>query len=75
MEIKGVNIGDQFMVPGKAKKLETVTCFIERKNMLTGEVIGCECWASHEFLGQIITREVPFTTVLIHRIKSNHPVS
>jgi hypothetical protein len=68
MTIRNVTIGDQFITPGKAKRVETVVSFIERKNLQTGEIIGHECWASHEFMGQEISREVPFVHVQRYRI-------
>lgn len=68
MTIKGVTIGDKFISPGKAKRVETVTYFIERKNMITGEVVGYECWASHEFMGQTMNREIPFNHAIRYRV-------
>jgi len=68
--IRGVTLGDHFMPPGKRKDIYTVTDFVERKNVRTGEIIGYEVWAEHDILGQKITSETCFSTVLRYKIKS-----
>ena len=75
MEINGVKIGDQFMhsPTGKYKKESVVIDFIERRSLATGEVIGYECIAQHEFLGQMVTKTVPFATVLRNKFNEKLP--
>lgn len=76
MTIKNVNLGDMFIDPRnrKSKRISTVTGFVERKNMVTGEVVGYECWASHEFMGQTIRFEVAFATVLINKVATTNQI-
>ena len=69
--IKGVRIGDKFISPShqKFKRISTVTDILEVKSMKTGNVIRHEAIATHTFLGQELSGEVAFSTVVRYRIQ------
>lgn len=71
MKIKNVTIGDKFIDPSnrKSKRISEVVDFIERKSLVTGEIIGYECIAENEFLGQKLRKNVPFSTVVRNKVK------
>jgi len=68
--IDGVTIGDRFIdtCHRKTKLVSTVIDFIERRSLVSGEVIGHEVVATHEFMGQTIKKTVLITTVLIGKL-------
>lgn len=68
---KGVKIGDKFIDTKhrKNKIVSTVTDFVERKSLVTGQVIGYEIWSEYEFMGQKMKSEVVSTTVLINKVQ------
>lgn len=70
-EFKGVKIGDKFIDTKhrKNKIVSTVTDFVERKSLVTGQIIGYEIWSEYEFMGQKMKSEVVATTVLINKVK------
>lgn len=70
--IDGVSIGDQFIdtCHRKSKIVSTVVDFIERKSVVTGEIIGYEVVAEHRFMGQLIKSKALITTVKIHKLHS-----
>jgi hypothetical protein len=70
MTIRNVTIGDKFIdtCHRKCKRVSIVIDFIERKSLVKGDVIDYECVASHEFMGQTVTKTVPFATVVINKV-------
>lgn len=71
LTIKNVSIGDRFIdtCHRKSKRVSTVVDFIEKKSLLTGEILGHEVVASHEFMGQTLKTYPPFTTVVRYRVQ------
>jgi len=72
---KNVTIGDKFIntCHRKSKRVSTVTDFIERKSVVTGEIVGYECVCQHDFMGQRLTDTVSFATVVMNRILDINP--
>jgi len=66
MTLKNVTIGDTYQERGKAKAICTVIDFHTVTNMV-GEIVRHECIATKELLGQTLTFEVPFSTVVRNR--------
>lgn len=71
MTIKNVSIGDQF-TQGKHQLFEVVD-FIEKKSLVTGQVVGHICMAKSIRGLSTNTFEVPFATVARNRITPNSP--
>lgn len=70
MTLNNVTIGDKFIdtVHRKSKRVSTVIDFTETRSMTTGEHINYHCIASHKFMGQTMTKEVCFVTVLRNKV-------
>ena len=70
MTIKNVTLGDRFIDTSnrKSKRVSTVVDFIEKKSLVTGEIVDYECIAQHEFLGQVIRFKTCFVTVGINKV-------
>ena len=68
--IKGVSIGDRFIdtMNRKSKRISTVVDFAETRSLTTGEVLNVTIIAHHEFMGQVMTTQPAFTTVLMNKI-------
>lgn len=71
MTIRNVSIGDRFIdtCNRKSKRVSTVIDFVEHKSLLTGEVSNITIVAQHDFMGQKMTTNPAFTTVLMNKIK------
>ncbi len=65
MKINGVSIGDKFKI-GKHGQAEVVD-LLEKKSLITGEVIGYICLAKGLGLA-VNTFETPFATVVRRRL-------
>lgn len=70
MTIKNVTIGDRFINPKdrKSQRVSIVTDFVEKKSMKTGKVFDYECVCQKDFLGNILTSTVPFSTVVRNKV-------
>jgi hypothetical protein len=66
MEIKGVKIGDKFMLPGKAMRAAEVVDIYTVTNSAR-EIVKYLCIAGYNFLGQKMRVEVPFSTVKMNK--------
>lgn len=73
MTIQRVSIGDQFIdtMHRKTKRVSTVVDFIEKKSLVTGEVVGYDVVAEHNFMGQTLKTKCCSTTVLRNRINNS----
>jgi hypothetical protein len=68
MKIKGVEIGDKFIKRGdKQRRIHTVSDIYTVTDS-RGEIVKHICIASYEFCNQLITIEIPFTTVVLGKI-------
>lgn len=72
MEIKGVKIGDRFIdtCNRKSKRISTVVDFVEHRSITTGKVLNVTIVANHDFMGQTMTTNPAFATVLINKVKT-----
>jgi len=70
MTIRNVTIGDRFIdtCNRKSKRVSTVIDFAETRSMTTGEVLNITIVAQHEFMGQKLTTNPAFTTVLMNKV-------
>ena len=67
MKIKGVKIGDKFIMNGKAKvkaKVVDIYTVYNSKN----EIVKYMCIAENNFLGQAVRFETAFATVVRNKI-------
>lgn len=71
MTIKNVTIGDRFIdtCNRKSKRVSVVVDFVEHRSMTTGDILNITIVAQHDFMGQKMTTNPAFATVLINKIK------
>ena len=68
-KIKGVKIGDQFIIPHRKRKdIYTVIDFYTITNA-KNVIVGYKCIAQTICLEQKITIEIPFSTVVLNKLK------
>ena len=70
MTIKNVTIGDKFIntTDRKTKRVSMVMDFIEKKSLVSGEVVGYDVVCEKDYMGQKLKSICCFTTVLRNKI-------
>lgn len=72
LTIRNVTIGDRFIdtCNRKSKRVSTVVDFAETRSMTTGEVISVAVIAQHDFMGQTMTTNPAFATVVMNKVNT-----